>query len=114
MTMLDMIAFDADDTLWHMESLFHLTHEKYAAMLSHYHSAKWIEKKLFETEMRNLKHFGYGRDLCAESEAASQVDADTGIDISLGCPDSRPDRPGRKVFGQVKLPAYGPGRGNQL
>jgi putative hydrolase of the HAD superfamily len=60
MTMLDIIAFDADDTLWHMESLFHLTHEKYAAMLSHNHSAKWIEKKLFETEMRNLKHFGYG------------------------------------------------------
>ncbi len=60
MTILDMIAFDADDTLWHMESLFHLTHEKYAALLSHYHSAKWIEKKLFETEMRNLKHFGYG------------------------------------------------------
>jgi putative hydrolase of the HAD superfamily len=58
--MLDMIAFDADDTLWHMESLFHLTHEKYAELLSPYHSADWIGKKLYETEMRNLKHFGYG------------------------------------------------------
>lgn len=58
--MIDLVALDADDTLWHMESLFHMTHEKFAGLLSAYHSPHWIEKKLFETEMNNLKHFGYG------------------------------------------------------
>ncbi|MCP5051387.1 MAG: HAD family hydrolase [bacterium] len=59
-SVIDIIAFDADDTLWHNESIFQLTHDKYEALLSEYHSAEWIQKKLFETEMRNLQHFGYG------------------------------------------------------
>lgn len=57
---IDLVALDADDTLWHMESLFHMTHEKFTDLLSAYHTPQWIEKKLFETEMNNLKHFGYG------------------------------------------------------
>lgn len=56
----DYIAFDADDTLWHNETIFKLTHEKFAQLLSPYHSPDWIEQKLFETEMRNLSDFGYG------------------------------------------------------
>jgi putative hydrolase of the HAD superfamily len=58
--MIDIIAFDADDTLWHMETLFHVTQKKYLKLLSSYHSEEWISEKLFETEMRNLEHFGYG------------------------------------------------------
>jgi putative hydrolase of the HAD superfamily len=58
--MIDIIAFDADDTLWHNETLFKLTHERFAELLSEYHDEEWIEKKLFETEMRNLQYFGYG------------------------------------------------------
>ncbi|HXF63216.1 MAG TPA: HAD family hydrolase [Caldilineaceae bacterium] len=54
------IGFDADDTLWHNESLFSLTQEKYRELLAPYHSAEWIDRKLFETESRNLAHFGYG------------------------------------------------------
>jgi len=58
--MIDIIAFDADDTLWHNETLFHLTHQRFEDLLSEYHSKEWIEEKLFETEMRNLDYFGYG------------------------------------------------------
>ncbi len=58
--MINIIAFDADDTLWHNETLYKLTHEKYEALLSDFQSIEWIQKKLFETEMRNLKYFGYG------------------------------------------------------
>lgn len=58
--MIDIIAFDADDTLWHNETLYKLTHEKYEALLTGYHSIEWIQKKLFETEMRNLHYFRYG------------------------------------------------------
>lgn len=58
--MIDIIAFDADDTLWHNETLFKLTHKKFSQLLAAYHDEEWIEKKLFETEMRNLQYFGYG------------------------------------------------------
>lgn len=58
--MITLIAFDADDTLWHNENLFSQTQEKFKQLLSTYHSPEWVEKKLYETEMRNLRHFGYG------------------------------------------------------
>lgn len=58
--MIQWIGFDADDTLWHNETLFHLTQERFVQLLSSHHPAEEIEKRLFETEMRNLKDFGYG------------------------------------------------------
>lgn len=58
--MIDVIAFDADDTLWHNETLYSMTQDKFKQMLSRYHSADWIEQKLYETEMHNLEYFGYG------------------------------------------------------
>jgi putative hydrolase of the HAD superfamily len=58
--MIQWIGFDADDTLWHNETLFHLTQERFIKLLAGYHSREEIEKKLFETEMHNLKDFGYG------------------------------------------------------
>jgi putative hydrolase of the HAD superfamily len=58
--MFDIIAFDADDTLWHNESLFTVTQDKFAELLAPYHERDWIQKKLYETEIRNLQLFGYG------------------------------------------------------
>lgn len=58
--MIDVIAFDADDTLWHNEPLFLDTKNKFQKLLAAYHSPEWIEQRLYETEMRNLEHFGYG------------------------------------------------------
>ncbi|HRH40902.1 MAG TPA: HAD family hydrolase [Pyrinomonadaceae bacterium] len=57
---IEIIAFDADDTLWHNESLFTITQDKYKNLLAKYHDADWIESKLFDTETRNIEHFGYG------------------------------------------------------
>jgi len=54
------IAFDADDTLWHNESLFAVMQGKFRQMLSHYGDAEWIDNQLYATETRNLAHFGYG------------------------------------------------------
>ena len=56
----DVIAFDADDTLWHNESIFYSTHDKFKDLLSKYHDEEWIASKLNETESRNILHFGYG------------------------------------------------------
>jgi putative hydrolase of the HAD superfamily len=58
--MLDIIAFDADDTLWHNEPLYIDIQTRFKELLSAYHSPEWVDQKLFDTEMRNLKHFGYG------------------------------------------------------
>lgn len=58
--MFDLIAFDADDTLWHNENLYLLTQDKFKGLLSKYHSAEWIDRKFYETEIRNLRYFGYG------------------------------------------------------
>lgn len=57
---IEVIGLDADDTLWHNETLYSGTQEKYRALLAPYHDAAWIDHKLHETEMRNLGRFGYG------------------------------------------------------
>lgn len=57
---IEIIAFDADDTLWHNESLFTITQNKYKKLLSKYHSEEWIDERLFDTETENIQHFGYG------------------------------------------------------
>ncbi len=54
------IAFDADDTLWHNETYFRSTEAAFRALLRPYHEDAWIDARLFETEMRNLKRYGYG------------------------------------------------------
>lgn len=60
MPLLDLIAFDADDTLWHNETLYRDAQEKFKQLLAHYHSPEWIDQRLYATEMRNLAHYGYG------------------------------------------------------
>jgi putative hydrolase of the HAD superfamily len=56
----DIIAFDADDTLWHNETLFSMTQERFMQLLAGYHSPDLIGRKLYEIELRNLHNFGYG------------------------------------------------------
>ena len=58
--MIKTIAFDADDTLWHNERIFLSAKGKYKKLLSKYHDEPWIEARLDKTEMKNIKHFGYG------------------------------------------------------
>lgn len=54
------VAFDADDTLWHSESVFEETHGRLVALLSPWVDAKTLEPTLLAIEARNLKTFGYG------------------------------------------------------
>lgn len=56
----DVIAFDADDTLWHNERFYVDAQTQFKKLLAHYHNPEWIEKRLYQTELRNLQHFGYG------------------------------------------------------
>jgi len=60
MSNLDVIAFDADDTLWENERLYASAQDGLVALLARYHAPEWIQDRLYQTEMRNLEHFGYG------------------------------------------------------
>ena len=60
MTTFDIIAFDADDTLWHTERLYVDAQARFVQLLAHYRDPEWVRERLFQTEMRNMQHFGYG------------------------------------------------------
>ena len=60
MPKFDVIAFDADDTLWQNEHLYAESQAGLTSLLAQYHPAGWINERLFQTEMRNLERFGYG------------------------------------------------------
>lgn len=55
-----VLAFDADDTLWHNETLFAHIHERYCQLLAQYNDAATVDRTLYATEMRNLALYGYG------------------------------------------------------
>lgn len=57
---IEVVAFDADDTLWHNEPLYAATTSRFRELLAAYHSREWIDQRLYETEIRNLRRYGYG------------------------------------------------------
>ena len=57
--MFDVIGFDADDTLWHNESIFTITQEKFCEIL-HSHNTELVNQTLSSKQIKNLKLFGYG------------------------------------------------------
>jgi putative hydrolase of the HAD superfamily len=60
MPTFDIIAFDADDTLWHNERLYVDAQARFAQLLARYHNPEWIGERLYQTETQNIQHFGYG------------------------------------------------------
>lgn len=57
---IDVVALDADDTLWHNEPLYRSTREQLRAVLARYDACARLDDALDETERHNLQHFGYG------------------------------------------------------
>jgi putative hydrolase of the HAD superfamily len=47
--LIEWIGFDADDTLWHNETLFQLTHERFAQLLAGHGPADEIGARLHQT-----------------------------------------------------------------
>jgi putative hydrolase of the HAD superfamily len=58
--MIDVIAFDADDTLWHGETHYLRAQNLFRDLLARYGQGKWSAQALYETEMENLRFYGYG------------------------------------------------------
>jgi putative hydrolase of the HAD superfamily len=57
---LSLIGIDADDTLWHNEPVFRLTHERFNTLLAEFADAEAVEARLSAVERRNLATYGYG------------------------------------------------------
>lgn len=58
--MIELIAFDADDTLWHTEHLYRAAQRHFCEMLRPYAPDAELEALVHETEMRNLRYYGFG------------------------------------------------------
>ncbi|MCX7587827.1 HAD family hydrolase [Phenylobacterium sp. 58.2.17] len=54
------VGLDADDTLWHNETIFRLTHDRFSELLSDVADKATLETRLAEVEKRNLRLYGYG------------------------------------------------------
>ena len=54
------IGFDADDTLWHNETFFRLTQQRFAELLADFAEPEHLAERLLAAERRNLGHYGYG------------------------------------------------------
>lgn len=59
-SLIKVIGFDADDTLWVNETYFRETEEKFADLLEEYETKNKIDQELFKMEMKNLELYGYG------------------------------------------------------
>ena len=55
-----LVALDADDTLWHNESVFRVTEARFAELLGDHAAPETVADRLLETERRNLAIYGYG------------------------------------------------------
>jgi putative hydrolase of the HAD superfamily len=60
MTNINVIAFDADDTLWVNEPYFQEVEHKFCLLLEDYLPAHAVSKELYAMEMQNLPLYGYG------------------------------------------------------
>jgi putative hydrolase of the HAD superfamily len=60
MPALTFIGVDADDTLWHNEPTFRMTHKRFHELLADYAGDEELERKLAATERRNIALYGYG------------------------------------------------------
>ncbi len=57
---IQVIAFDADDTLWENENFFREAEQKFCEVLEEYQPKEKVMSDLFRVEMQNLELYGYG------------------------------------------------------
>ncbi len=75
---INVIAFDADDTLWINEPMFQEVSDEFCNMFSSYNDSESISNMLEQIQIRNIKIFGYG----SKSFAISMIE--TALEITNG------------------------------
>lgn len=76
--LIEIIAFDADDTLWNNEYLYHRAKIKFSRLMADFADSQAAKDHLEEMEVFNIPYYGYG----IKSFALSMIEAAT--DISAG------------------------------
>ena len=76
--MVELIAFDADDTLWHTEHLYQAARQQFRDLMLPHCALEELDERVHETEMRNLPYYGFG----ITSFILSLIE--TAIDVSGG------------------------------
>ena len=54
------VGLDADDTLWHNETIFRLTQDRFVQLLGDHADGPAVRERLAAVERRNLRLYGYG------------------------------------------------------
>jgi putative hydrolase of the HAD superfamily len=80
---IEVLGLDADDTLWHNETFYQSTRQRFNELLADFVDAKRLEDETEATEMRNLRLYGYG----AKGFTLSMLE--TAIQVSGGKVSSR-------------------------
>jgi putative hydrolase of the HAD superfamily len=57
---ITLIGVDADDTLWHNEPVFRLTHKRFNELLADFADEDALEARLAAVERGNITAYGYG------------------------------------------------------
>lgn len=57
---IEIIAFDADDTLWENENFFRDGEKQFCEILNEFQPNELIMKELFRVEVQNMEIYGYG------------------------------------------------------
>ena len=76
--MIEVVALDGDDTLWHNEMQFSMTQARFCELVSPYAPDANLDERLLATERVNLATYGYG----VKSFTLSMVE--TAIEVSQG------------------------------
>ncbi|MBS0360368.1 MAG: HAD family hydrolase [Proteobacteria bacterium] len=77
------VGLDADDTLWHNETIFRLTQDRFRALMADYAEPEFLDARLAEVERRNLALYGYG----VKGFTLSLIE--TAMDVTRGEPPGR-------------------------
>lgn len=57
---ISTVGLDADDTLWHNETIFRLTQERFRGLMADVADPLVLDERLAAIEQRNLALYGYG------------------------------------------------------
>lgn len=57
---IQVVAFDADDTLWNNEPFFQETQNKFCQLFEDYLPRHTVSRELYQTEIKNISLYGYG------------------------------------------------------
>ena len=83
MSLITTVGVDADDTLWHCETLFRLSHQRFVELLAEFGDEERINAQLAVTEKKNLRVYGYG----AKGFTLSMIE--TALDLTDGAVSTR-------------------------